>query len=309
MPKYSNWHYHKKDTLEHYSSSRSISESALHGFATNIIELAKTSSINPSIKELGTGNGRMLLPIIEKLAKDKSGEFNLIGVDESEYMLDSFREYLEKVSLPQNIKVQILKEDIQAGKAVCQDCFDLIFTFAVFHILDNWQHALDKMYIQLKPGGYFVYVKEINQVFHSTEKAISVKESPDLLNLEQDKLIYDFFKQYHQLREKYNVSYKAKPDKEILYSDNSSLVRYLLNKGMKLSVVCSGDLNWTKPHTIKELISSFEFARITTFGSEIPNNIRHKIADDLWQWCDENNVDVEKTQHVPANLLLYIFKK
>lgn len=296
---YSNWHYQRKLNVERYGSCRYISNNVLKELSMLILRHIKVSSAK--IIEIGVGNGRVFIPLIKE-SKDKAKNVVFYGLDDSELMLNSLNNNLKENNIEN--KPNLIKADIQNPLALTPGNFLVVYSFATLHIVKDWKMAIDNILKLLAPKGYFIYVKEINQVFHSTENVIDKKDSPDLKSIRLNGNVKEFFEEYHRLRKKYGVPFDQQG---ILYSNPKKMVGYLKNKRMKYKVIRSKKLEWKKPHSFRELINALKDATITTFGSDIENPLRTKISQELLKFCKKRKFPLDCKFSVPSRLELYVF--
>lgn len=303
MVVYNNTHYNQTSTLENYDLCRHVPNNILSTFAKHIIDLTKKSSRNNkgNILEEGVGNGRVLIPVIEE-SRNRRRKDTFYAIDKSRIMLDDLR---KRLNSKKSIRYKIDLGDIQEELPYKENFFDCVYTFAVYHILNKPENALEQTLKVMKKEGYFVFSKEFNQVFHGTEKKIELADSPDFKGVALEPRIQSFFHKYHELRDEFEVPFKPSG---VLYSDSSLVNNYLISKGLHHYTI-KEDLSWKKPHTFRQMLDAFRLRNITTFGSDISDPIRIQMYTELMEWCKKENITLDEVINIPANIALHIFSK
>ncbi len=309
-PQYTNWHYFKNDTAIHYSKLRIIDKKVISeeiNILYNLIHKFSSSEEIVRVVDAGVGKGRLFIPLLKKTLK-MGNKCNLIGIDLSPIMLFCLLENVSKYKhLTYNSSWNILRLDLQKQWPFPDSYIHIIYQFATFHILTNWRDALKEVNRVLCPGGYFVYIKEFNQVFHSSELKFSLKDSKDYKKIKLNPQVYEFFKYYHNLRTEMNYPYTS--DGGIEYSNIDSLKKFLKSENYKYEIIKNKKMEWLKLHTFRDIIHAIKFARVTTLGSELPDNVRKEISKKLLFFCKENKIDINKSFKIPAFLEMHIFQK
>jgi len=304
MISYDNTHYNKSSTVENYDLCRHIPASVLDKFSTTIIGSATESSGNTeaSILEEGAGNGRILIPTIrESMLQRRNDQF--YAIDKSRPMIKDLE---RRLSLEEKARCRLDLGDIQEKLPYEDSSLDCIYTFAVYHILNEPEKALDEMVKKLKPTGCFIFGKEFTQVFHGTEGRIEPEDSEDLRGVRLIPLIKDFFHEYHRCRERHSVPFTSS---KVLYSNPSLILKHLKSLGFHYTAVKGEELSYKKPHTLRQMLEAFRLKNITTFGSDIPDSIRSEMHAELLGWCKKNNHSLDENMDVPASITLYLFSR
>jgi SAM-dependent methyltransferase len=286
-PKYNNWHYSKEETVRKYNRLRTIDKHIVNKIVDMVCNYGRNFEItNKSINiiDAGCGSGRILIPLIEEIILHKKEEkYNLIGIDLSSLMLANLLEKINKMkNLIINPKWNILHIDLQDDWPFETNSVSIVYQFAVFHILSKWKNTLSEIERVLVPGGYFIYLKEINQVFHASERIFTREDSKDLEDIDLIPEVNDFFYYYHKLRDDYGKPYYIDG---IEYSNIINLSEFFIKRGFYYYVFSDKTLVWMKQHTFKDIIDSIKFARVTTLGSDLPEKVRKKIGDLLHKYC------------------------
>lgn len=300
---YTNSHYHRASTVEHYDCLRAISPSVLLHVCDEIIASTDQATQGPgNILEQGAGNGRVLIPLMRRI-QEQGKQHKITAIDESAIMLND----LEQKAGGLEVEVdQVKVHDIQRELPFTAQSFDTIYTFAVYHILSNPLQAAEYAFRVLRPEGAFIYIKEINQVFHGTEGKLDGQDSTDLAGMPLIPEIKEFFIEYHRLREAYGVPYEKK---QVEYSDASRLFRHLQEKGMEEKVLTGAEFTWEKPHTFRHMLDAFLQRHVTTFGSEISDETRTKIYTNLLSWTQMKKISLDEVHPVSSRLELHAFSR
>lgn len=301
MPKYK-CIFENKNVVKHYENLRIIDSSVLNYTAHIIIKYALKNNGDNFIRILdaGAGDGRFLKPIIE-ISKKHKKSFFLIAIDLSKNMLANL---LQRISpLPIGVKLIAIKSDICHFLPIKDEKIDIVFTIATLHILTEWRKSLDNLLSTIRYGGYIIIIKENNQFMHQTE---GFEHDNDFHWI--DFQLKEFMLFYHEQRRKFGCPYEPS---EIRYSDMTSVIDYLKTLGLK-KVDFSVDLKklqWSKPHTYKDIIYCFRHRQMTTWGSELPDKVRIEIAKSLEKWIYDREIIPNQTFYLPAELIPYIFQK
>jgi len=305
MVNYNNTHYNdQKSTVENYDLCRHVPPKILSKFAEYVIGFAeKSGGKKAKILEEGVGNGRFFIPLLKETQK-QNREDKHYAIDDSRLMLDDLKRKTSKIKIP--FWYESCEGDIQNRLSYEDNFFDAIYTFAVYHILQRPKDALDEVVRVLKPGGSFVFGKEFNQVFHGTEAKMEPQDSPDFKDVKLNPKVKDFFHKYHELRIDCGVPFVASG---VLYSDPSLVINHLKGKGLEYNLIKDPELEWEKPHTFRQMLDAFRLRNITTFGSDISDNVRLEMYSKLMNWCEKNSIKLDNVFTVPANISLHIFSK
>ena len=110
--------------------------------------LLDASGLGAHILEVGTGTGRISIPLLERGA-------DLIGCDLSTKMLSRQREKYPSVRLVQSDAVFL---------PFPSDHFDTLITVHVMHLIGPWQEALQEFKRVLRTGGAFLNVSTYESV-------------------------------------------------------------------------------------------------------------------------------------------------
>lgn len=293
-------------SVKTYNRCRYISSQVLDYFVKYFLKNSPKK-----IAELGVGNGRLFIPLVEKA--EQSTKF--IGVDISEPMLDELNQKTSK-----HPNVNLYKKDIRNVGFFRNNInnVDIAYTFATLHILsENWQPALKSLMYVLSEKGKIILGEEINSVFHGSEdlyenddyRLFELNKSLENSLSKDDKESIDrFFQEYHRLRELNGIKFK-RFNGQVLHGDQSPAERYLRSKGFNQKTISSENLRWIKPHTFEDIIHSIEQRTVTTLGSDLPNKERSDILQRLRKFCRDNQIDIKKRLDVPSEIQLHVFSK
>ena len=103
-----------------------------------------------SVLELGVGSGRAAIPIAQ-------AGFDVVGIDESQSMLDAARKLLERVKLPRKGKLELIEGDMRNFEL--EKRFGLVFvaadTFQHLQTTKEQSECIAASARHLAPGGLF----------------------------------------------------------------------------------------------------------------------------------------------------------
>jgi SAM-dependent methyltransferase len=291
--------FHNDAAALKYHSLRNISNSVLMSCSKLIYETANSLFDSKILfSDAGAGTGRLVNPLVNYCCRENK-EYCISALDVSEYMLENMMrqyDFSDKMVVP-------IVCDLRQPFPIDKNSQHLVYTLATLHILDEWRCAVDNIREVICESGYFMVFKENNQFMHQTEGFDKDYEFSSI-----DKSLSDFMIQYHFLRKKYGHPYIPF---EIRYSDMDVLFEYCTSHGFRLdsSTVEDDRLKWQKPHTYNEMMYCFKNRQMTTFGSELPDDVRRLIADDLDQWLLKNHYNLDEVFYLQAELIPYIFQK
>ncbi len=290
-------------SVNKYDNLRHIPNSVLLDIGKTCCRLAvteKSQSEHLCILDAGAGTGRFAMPCAHA-ASNTDINTKILAVDLSAKMLAEFKNNWKKNNL--SVGLQCIQADIQEPLPIQAGSIIVVYTVATFHILDRWRNALDNLIDVLGPGGYLVFICENNQFMHQTE---GFEKDSDFTTI--DPVLKSFMEYYHQLRQKHGESYVPS---EIRYSDMSSAITYLRESELKqVNVGITSDcLNWDKTHTYRDILHCFRHRQMTTWGSDLSENARAAIADDLEAWVEKRGINPSKEFLLPACLIPHVFQK
>jgi ubiquinone/menaquinone biosynthesis C-methylase UbiE len=250
-----------------------------------------------SIVDAGVGSGRLLIPVVQNMPKEYADKVKFVCLDVAEPMLDDLRKSIKQFS---NTQFEIIQCDLQKPIPISDIPIGMVYTLATFHIIQKWKEALENVVNLMHTKGVFVFIKEINQFMHQTEGFESDHEID-----EPNEQLTHFMKEYHKLRTNFGLPFKRSG---IMYSEIQSAESHLNRIGYnKISIISNKSLIWSKPHSYKEILIALEKRIITTWGSDLPDDPRIKIAYLLRQYLEKKSISLEKTYYIPARFELHVF--
>ncbi len=308
-PLYTDWHYLKKDTVSKYNKLRKIPKKIIKEITEVIIKNSLQLKNNEQIKivDAGCGNGRIFIPLLKKIndMKLQINNFQLIGIDFSSFMLQNLLKKIQRYQALLNLtNWVIIRDDLQKNWVLGSNSVNVVYQFATFHILIKWQDVLKEIDRVLKKNGKLVYIKEINNIFHASEKIYTVEDSEDVFDIDIDKNINLIFKYYHKMREEFGYSYKKYG---IEYSDISLLLDFFKRKGYSTEILPS--LYFNKTFSYKDILNSIKNALVTTLGSDLPQEVRETIYNELKSMLIKRNVKIDERKTLKSKIQIFILSK
>jgi SAM-dependent methyltransferase len=201
------------------------------------------------------------------------------------------------------IILRCIEADLQEPLPIPDESIHIVFTIATFHILKKWREALQNLVRVLTPGGFIIFICENNQFMHETE---GFEKDSDFIWL--DAQLRDFMHYYHQQRSIVGEPYQPR---ELRYSDMMLGICYLSNMGLKEQQLNfpTSTLEWDKPHTYKDILHCFRNRQMTTWGSDLSDEARDKIAKALDEWVLSQGIDINREFLLPAKIIPHVFLK
>jgi len=290
------------EAVDRYDRLRIIPRTVLLGIANLVVSLGvKHEHLHEAlILDAGAGRGRLFLPIIHQVAAGGSNA-HLIALDLSRTMLSTLQRDLREI--PSGCQAACVQVDLQRGLPFRDGSASVVFTAATLHILRDWRRALEDLARILARGGYFLIICENNQFMHQTEGFERDRDFSHLADTLRQFMLF-----YHEQREAHGEPYVPS---EVRYSDITLAIAYVKELGF-VEVNPSVDLTmlrWQKPHTYDEILHCFRQRQMTTWGSELREETRQRIADALDNWVHERGIDRYETFHLPAALIPHILRK
>lgn len=266
-----------------------------------------------TVLEAGVGNGRMFIPLCQKT----SSSTQLIGTDISEPMLNDLRTKLNADSQHITLHQTDLRDkNFFAGNL--NQIADVAYSFATLHIIsEHWQDALDNIITSIKPTGKIVLGEELNSAFFYSE---NIFEDDDYRITELHQYFSDpavqqdveqtrqFFAEYQKIRQELGQPFH-RVNGQILYVDQSPGERYLRLHGFQERSIQAPELHWLKPHTFREIITSVRNGTVTQFGSDLSADHRTVLADQLTEFCQQKNYDLDHILQIPAEIQIHVFER
>jgi ubiquinone/menaquinone biosynthesis C-methylase UbiE len=218
-------------------------------------------------------------------------------------------EMLHKLSLDakkynfRSSSLNLLTADLNKPIPLKSNSFNLIYTLSTMHIIANWRLTITEFKRILRKAGYYIYFQENNQFMHQTEGFEHDDDFPYL-----NETLSEFMRYYHRLRDEYTEPYIPK---EVRYSDPSLLLDYAVSVGFERIEwnYERTSFQWQKPHSFNDILDCFRLRGMTTWGSELNESTRQKIADKLEDWIERNSIDVKEIFNLPAEVIPILFKK
>jgi SAM-dependent methyltransferase len=294
--------YKDKFNVNSYDSLRVVSNDTFSAVAEFIIKIAQNYTSDFSLAELGVGSGRFLIPVILR-SLNVLPEIKFYAVDSSTVMLEVFKRRIIKLSeKKRKPQINIIKHDIQLPFSFVKK-LNVSYVIAVLHILNNWRSTIKNIYDATTTGGTFICFQEYNQFMHQTE---TMDRNGDFKII--DHSLNDFMQYYHTLREKYKCRYEPH---EVMYSDMSRIFEFAEVIGFKRIKVeyKKEDFKWQKPHSFREIMLCFKNKQMTTWGSELNDDLRSKIYTKLDNWLTVKNIDKDEVFYLPAEIIPNVFIK
>lgn len=290
-----------KDAMGNYENLRHIAPVVLEQIISLVLDLAlQTVPRAVKILDAGAGTGRLSIPLAHEVIRRKQ-RAKIVAVDRSCRMLEALVQ--ETRALRSFDAVQAVTADIT--KPLPKSCRGarVVVCMAVLHILADWRSALQHLVNSLAKDGYFIIVRELNQFMHETE---GFSKSHELDTVDEE--LHAFMRHYHYLRASVGEPYE---EREVQYSDLSRALSYLHDLGCSHidADVDPKVLTWEKRHTYKDIMACFRQRQMTTWGSDLSEGARSKIASALEVWLDCHGIDREQEFTIPARLVPYLLRK
>jgi SAM-dependent methyltransferase len=294
--------FHHDGVVARYGRLRSIDGQVLSCIATLIVSFADNAGLcKPSrIVDAGAGTGRFLVPVAQA-AQTIGLPIELLAVDLSGPMLRCLRDNLNP--LLGSVTLHCIQADLQQRSPISDESVHVVFTVATFHILSEWRAALENLVRLLVPGGCFIFIRENNQFMHETEGFDHDDDFPYINETLRSLMVF-----YHEQRKLCGEPYEPS---EIRYSDMMPAIDYLKALGFREinSGVSAEKFQWLKPHTYQDILDCFRNRGMTTWGSDLSEFARSRIADSLERWVSARNLDTEREFFLPARLIPHVLQK
>ena len=294
--------FHEAASVGRYDRLRHIPHHTLDACARAALAGVGRGGRPVRLLDAGAGTGRFLTPIANACRHDRAAA-HLVALDLSRAMLHALQQQTSGYAPPDRVTVTAIQADLQDPLPFGPGTFDVVLTAATFHILARWRDAADGMIEALTLGGRLVVIAESNQFMHQTE---GFSRDADLDRL--DPVLSAFMQHYHWLRNAYGHPYQPS---EVRYSDMSALLEHVQERGLRpLAVPASqAALRWGKTHCYADILHCFRHRQMTTWGSELPEPVRQRIADALEAWVAAHGIDPTEEFHLPAELVPHVFLK
>jgi ubiquinone/menaquinone biosynthesis C-methylase UbiE len=145
------------------------------------------TSLQPgsSVLEIGVGTGRIALPLI------RAQHYRYIGIDLSRTMMEALR------SKAQDMPITLIQGDV-AHLPFTAGTFDAVVAVHVFHLVSDWQLAMDEVKRVLRPGGILLHgrnhtadqspLETLRKHLHESAQATEPDPQPQTGFLEQKQI-------------------------------------------------------------------------------------------------------------------------
>ncbi len=134
--------------VTYYDTTRAYPQGVPEQIRDSIIQHLEPN-VSMRFLELAIGTGIIGIPFIEQ-------GYNYTGVDISAQMMTQLS---TKLSTSTHTP-QLAQTNIMQPLPFAQASFDIVLAVRIFHLLDDWQSALDALRSVLKPNGYIVIAHE-----------------------------------------------------------------------------------------------------------------------------------------------------
>ncbi|MEM8534014.1 MAG: class I SAM-dependent methyltransferase [Chloroflexota bacterium] len=130
-----------------YDATRGYTPGSAEQIRDGILERTGATT-DTRFLELGVGTGRIALPFIQ-------AGYDFTGVDISQAMMDQLQTKLAASPHQDLYRYELHQGDI-TSLPFADNTFDVIIAVHIFHLVDNWQQALDEARRVLRPQGVLV---------------------------------------------------------------------------------------------------------------------------------------------------------
>ena len=289
--------------VDRYGRLRHIPDSALLSIGNLACRLgidAAPSGDVIRIADAGAGTGRFALPCAEASRK-LGADIELAAIDLSGRILKRLHE--KWPSQTSAAQLRCVQADLQEPLPIPSASAHVVYTVATFHILDRWRAALDNLVKMSVPGGFLIFIRENNQFMHETEGFERNVDFPAI-----DPLLKAFMTHYHEQREANGEPYIQS---ELRYSDMMPAIHHLRWCGLREidHGIPASQLSWDKPHTYGDILHCFRNRQMTTWGTDLSEPAREKIANALDAWVSSHKIDPDHEFVLPACLVPHVFQK
>jgi len=238
---------------EYYDNVLTIPQDKLN----NVIawHVNKINTLDRSGKELlfiGIGTGRIEIPIINKiLTTYQNVDVDIKAIEPSWKMLEIFKDKLRSNNFveenrkwkKERITIEIIEKKFEKVD-FNENRFDAVFSFFVVNHFSDFREGIQKIRLILKEGGKLFISEEIGGMrWIDNNFKIAGEDIQRIKEYEDEKFYYDFWREYHQLREEIGKVWAP----EISPTDISQIVNDLETEEMVIK--------WGKKSNVKDLLS------------------------------------------------------
>lgn len=284
-----------EESVKNYSLGRVIPQEIIRSSLRRLLNTVDRSRHDDeiSIIDAGCGSGRFLLPLLE-ICKDLPQRFNIFGIDESGLMLEEIRNSISDLDESGNRRLCLKTADIQRPiEAIDDKSVDLVYTFAVFHILTSPFKALDNLATLIKDNGVFAFGREVNQFIFRVENYWEANDLPSV-----DEFHDEFWREYHNFRSSSGFEYVPEP---ILQGNFGRGVEHLRGIGFK-RVVTFRTVTYEKRLMYGDILKAIQSGSITPLGADLDQGQKDRCYNRMRQFLVENSVDFRKEITFPSYL-------
>ena len=289
-------------TVTRYDKLRHIAPHVLDAICSLVCGYIVKSQSNgkPRILDAGSGTGRFAIPIAMELSRREIAA-EVCATDQCRPMLNTLADRWPITNL--KVQLRCVEADIQQPLPSACAPSHVVFTISTFHILKQWQAGLDNLLIVLARNGFFIFIRENNQFMHQTEGFEKNSDFPYLNNT-----LSAFMRFYHAQRASVGEPYQPRT---LRYSDMLPAIQYLRTRELveEDPRVPESALSWQKPHTFTDILHCFRHRQMTTWGSDLSDHSRERIADSLEQWIASNGINPQAEFMLPSRLIPHVFRK
>lgn len=188
---------YSKSTTDYYmeyyqlaeDDERNIKEKVFSKVANNF------SGTDPiDILLLGVGAGRLEIPLLESFPK--SQQINVTAVDASKDMLRNFENVLTAKKLS-NVSATTYCKDIRKARSIFKAKYDIITSFFVLHMVEQWVNILKNITSSLKQDGFFLTAEETG-IVTIIDGLLPNKDVCDYTSIDKD--YYNLWSRFHAER-------------------------------------------------------------------------------------------------------------
>ncbi len=246
------------DVASVYDRTRVFPPEAAERVADTIERLTRAGP-ETRFLEPGIGTGRVTWSLIRR-------GYAYTGLDVSEAMMDQLRRKARGVPN----RLTLVGGDA-AAMPFPDRSFDVVLTTHLLHLLPEWRKVMDEIARVLRPGGVFLYCREVSRRDAPLYEAWrSILEAHDALPLPPG-------------------------------GSESDVLGYLTERGASLETVTGA--TWTVRQTAGELLEYFERRYFSSLW-QVPDDVFPIALAELREWCGHNlgSPDAEVTSDLELRI-------
>lgn len=245
---------------------------------------------NISILDLGSGTGRTVINISERLEKFT----NNIQVDCVEVSQNMINEFKKKTFNIRNIHMHKFDLNSSIKRMELFETYDLIIILSVLQYLNNWKLTLQDVEDKMNEDSIFVQ-GELSGWFQLLDGKFS--------HCLREDIFHKFWRKYFNLRAQY-----SEWNPEVKFSNMSKAYNYCIQH-LKMCKIDKKNFSWQIEVSWKQILSWIAYGALSSLGSGLKLKDRLNLESAMKRYLENNDIDINDFFFIEWGIEFSIFKR